>query len=49
MSIPRVSETRDRCVGPLSGVEAPVVEGDDSYTAMIQSSWQTVWMIWEKW
>jgi hypothetical protein len=37
MSIPRVSETRDRCVGPLSGVEAPVVEGDDSYTAMIRN------------
>jgi hypothetical protein len=37
MSVPAVSERRNRCVGPLSGVESPVVEGDDSYTAMIRS------------
>ena len=38
MSEPAVSETRDQCVGPLvSGVVTPVVEGDDSYIAMIWS------------
>jgi hypothetical protein len=35
MSVPVVSETRNRYVGPLSGVEAPVVEGNHLYTAMI--------------
>eukprot|EP00978_Attheya_sp_CCMP212_P044261 scaffold305438_cov57-Attheya_sp.AAC.1 len=40
MSIPSTTEEQvfERYWdGPLSDVEAPVVEGDDSYTAMIQS------------
>eukprot|EP00978_Attheya_sp_CCMP212_P025812 scaffold83836_cov69-Attheya_sp.AAC.1 len=40
MSIPSMTEEEvfERCWdGPLSDVEAPVVEGDDSYTAMIRS------------
>jgi mono/diheme cytochrome c family protein len=40
MSIPGTTEEEvyeRRWDGPLSDVEAPVVEGDDSYTAMIRS------------
>eukprot|EP00978_Attheya_sp_CCMP212_P027125 scaffold90447_cov46-Attheya_sp.AAC.3 len=40
MSIPSTTEEEvfeRRWNGPLSDVEAPVVDGDDSYTAMIRS------------
>jgi hypothetical protein len=38
MTVPAVFETRDQCVGLLSGVVTPpVVEGNDSNTAMIWS------------